>query len=39
MSRGLDVSDLDIMLKDEPNKDALVNEMSNESPFIRISEK
>ncbi|KAK1252596.1 hypothetical protein MKX08_003783 [Trichoderma sp. CBMAI-0020] len=38
-SQGLDVSDLDIMLKDQPNKDALVNEISNESPFIDMLEE
>lgn len=38
-SQGLDVSDLDIMLEDQPNKDALVKEISNESPFIDILEE
>ncbi|EHK42973.1 hypothetical protein TRIATDRAFT_285651 [Trichoderma atroviride IMI 206040] len=38
-SQGLDVSDLDIMLKGQPNKDALVNEISNESPFIDMLEE
>lgn len=38
-SQGLDVSDLDIILKDQPNRDALVKEISNESPFIDILEE
>ncbi|KAF3068713.1 Protein SERAC1 [Trichoderma lentiforme] len=38
-SQGLDVSDLQVMLQDQPNKDALVKEISNESPFVRVLEE
>ncbi|PTB60595.1 hypothetical protein M431DRAFT_477059 [Trichoderma harzianum CBS 226.95] len=38
-SQGLDVSDLQIMLQGQPNKDALVKEISNESPFVRVLEE
>lgn len=38
-SRGLDVSDLDIMLEDQPNKEALVQEISNKSEFVKILEE
>ncbi|KAL7916222.1 hypothetical protein GGI35DRAFT_473518 [Trichoderma velutinum] len=38
-SQGLDVSDLQIMLQGQPNKDALVKEISNESPFVEVLEE
>ncbi|KAL6830099.1 hypothetical protein V8C40DRAFT_239362 [Trichoderma camerunense] len=38
-SQGLDVSDLQIMLEGQPNKDALVKEISNESPFVEVLEE
>lgn len=38
-SQGLDVSDLDIMLEDQPNKEALVQEISNKSEFVKILEE
>lgn len=38
-SQGLDVSDLQIMLEGQPNKDALVKEISNKSPFVEILEE
>ncbi|KAL7963142.1 hypothetical protein V8C34DRAFT_322125 [Trichoderma compactum] len=38
-SQGLDVSDLQIMLQGQPNKDALVKEISNQSPFVEVLEE
>ncbi|KAK4077349.1 uncharacterized protein Triagg1_3681 [Trichoderma aggressivum f. europaeum] len=38
-SQGLDVSDLQVMLQGQPNKDALVKEISDESPFVRVLEE
>lgn len=38
-SQGLDVSDLDNMLKDQPNKDALVREISDKSRFLETLEE
>ncbi|PNP49580.1 hypothetical protein THARTR1_09902 [Trichoderma harzianum] len=38
-SQGLDVSDLQVMLQGQPNKDALVKEISNESPFVSVLEE
>ncbi|KAM6481421.1 hypothetical protein HDV62DRAFT_398146 [Trichoderma sp. SZMC 28011] len=38
-SQGLDVSDLQIMLQGQPNKDTLIKEISNESPFVRVLEE
>lgn len=38
-SQGLDVSDLQIMLQGQPNKDTLIKEISNESSFVEILEE
>ncbi|KAK5989396.1 hypothetical protein PT974_10915 [Cladobotryum mycophilum] len=38
-SQGLDVSDLQIMLGDQPNKDALVKEISCEGSFLETLEE
>ncbi|KAL7947736.1 hypothetical protein V8C42DRAFT_262685 [Trichoderma barbatum] len=38
-SQGLDVSDLQIMLQGQPNRDALVDEISTKSKFVEILEK
>ena len=38
-SQGLDVSDLQIMLQGQPNKDALVKEISTETPFVKTLEE